>query len=372
MSDAARLVMFITVVICVYTLMHLVVYWGVRPLIFGHRACASILWAWMAAMVLSPFAMRMLERADQPQAARAVALVGFTWMGFVFLAFVLFTLLGGLHLLWLGVSKYFTELPPYPLYGPQTALVVLTLVAAVGIYGVFEARDLAVEKVSLSSAKIKAGTTVRIAQISDVHLGVMNKREVLAPIVSLLEELKPDMIVATGDVVDAELNHLTGLAELLAALKAPLGKYAIYGNHEHYAGVGASRSFLAEAGFRLLLDEGVKAGEIFVVGVDDVPRADEPSLLKAAGGAFTLFLKHKPLVKPETLGLFDLQLSGHTHAGQIYPFRHITARAFPMVAGLYEPGGESRVYVSRGTGTWGPPMRVGARPEITLIEITGR
>jgi hypothetical protein len=169
------------------------------------------------------------------------------------------------------------------------------------------------------------------------------------------------------------------LAAMLAELNPPLGKFAITGNHEFYAGIGQSERFLKAAGFTLLRNERLNVAEqLYIVGVDDpaVRRRnqtkgdDEESLLAGLSRErFTLLLKHRPTVETESLGKFDLQLSGHTHGGQIFPFHLITRLFYPREDGLHRLEKGSVLYISRGTGTWGPPMRFLSPPEVTVFEL---
>lgn len=364
--------LFIIVALGVYTLMHLVVYWGVRPLLLGHGAIAPVTLAWMALMIMMPFAARFAERTAASGAARILAWTGYTWMGFVFIAFTLFLLLMLFHYGIKGISFLYSKEGTLSLHGPVTALAVLLAVTSVGLYGMMKAHDIKTERVVISTPSIESGKSYKIAQVSDVHLGVMNHAEVLAPIAAAITAEKPDLILATGDVVDAQINHLDGLSAIWADLKPPLGKFAILGNHEYYAGLDHSLQFLADGGFRVLRDETAAIGPFLVAGVDDRTEGRAATLLKAGGqDLFKVFMKHRPEVEPGSEGLFDLMLSGHTHGGQIYPFRYLTMRRFPYLEGFYQLQKGSILYVNRGTGTWGPPMRVGADPELTIFEIRG-
>jgi hypothetical protein len=366
--------LFIITALLIYTAMHLLVYWGMRPLLVNHPAVPALVMAWMALMIASPFVVRFLERLELELAARALAWIGYTWMGFVFLAFCLFALLAGVELLFLLLGKIELSLSGFTIHGALSAVVVAFLVLGTGLYGIYEAKCLTVERVTLSSEKLEPGRVVRIVQVSDLHLGLMNREEMLAPVILKLKELQPDLLVATGDVVDAQINHIDELSELWRQIDAPLGKYAVLGNHETYAGLGQSMDFLRNSGFTVLRNELREIGEeLTLVGLDFDRRIDEAPLLATRDTSrYTVVLKHVPTVNPLAEGLFDLQLSGHTHKGQIFPFNYLTAIRFPMIAGLYELSGGSRLYTSRGTGTWGPPMRVGSMPEVTLFEITGR
>jgi predicted MPP superfamily phosphohydrolase len=166
---------------------------------------------------------------------------------------------------------------------------------------------------------------------------------------------------------------------MLAGISPQYGMYAVLGNHEYYAGLQNSLDFLRRAGFRVLRKEQAKIAEcLTIAGVDDPTGArwgdaggsDEKGLLASPiQHRFTILLKHRPAVHPESRGRFDLQLSGHVHKGQIFPFNLLTWFFFPVSAGLNQLDDGSRLYVSRGTGTWGPPIRFLAPPEITVIDL---
>ena len=198
----------------------------------------------------------------------------------------------------------------------------------------------------------------------------------------MLKEVKaadPDILVSTGDLVDGQINDLPGLAELLREINPRYGKFAITGNHEFYAGLNHAMDFTERAGFTILRGEGITiTGLINIVGVDD-PAGKRYGLLKGVvekellsglpPEKFTLFLKHRPLLDRDALGLFDLQLSGHTHKGQIFPLSLVTRLSYPADSGSLVLLNKSHLYVSRGVGTWGPPIRFLAPPEVTVIEI---
>ena len=199
-------------------------------------------------------------------------------------------------------------------------------------------------------------------------------------VVALVRQLAPDMLVCTGDLLDASADHLTPLAAGFANLHPPLGKYAVLGNHEYYAGLSESLAFLRAAGFRVLRGEIAKPSpNVQIAGVDDAvrdatdaptPPAQEDAVLpEEEHRPFTVLLKHRPTTRPAAEGRFDLQLSGHTHGGQIFPFHVFVRCLYPRYRGLHALRRGSSLYVSCGTGTWGPPMRLFARREITLFVI---
>jgi predicted MPP superfamily phosphohydrolase len=232
---------------------------------------------------------------------------------------------------------------------------------------------------TVETAKLPAGIDrLRIVQISDVHLGLIVRCGRLERVMEIVKAERPDIFVSTGDLVDAQINKMTGMAELLSEVKAPYGNYAVTGNHEYYAGLDQALDFTRKAGFRILRGEVAQDGPITIVGVDDQTQiqlqqgkwVSELQLLKdCPKEKFTLFLKHRPSVEQNAIGLFDLQLSGHTHRGQIFPFRYIAQIAYPMNAGRFDLANGSILRVSRGTGTWGPPVRFLSPPEVTVIDL---
>jgi len=366
--------LFVLIFLAIYTGMHALVFWGVHPLLKGHPALPTLTWIWMAAMIITPLLVRLSDRAGWEALARGLAWVGYSWMGGVFLAFALFAVLGLWELLALLAGRLLPQLPSLSLHGAVSAALALLVVIAASFYGLYEADNLRVEQVRIASDRLPPGSPpLRIVQVSDLHLGLIHRDEALAPIISHLLQLQPDLLVATGDIVDAQLNHLEELVALWRHLDPPLGMYAVTGNHEYYAGLDQALDFLRRSGFTVLRNQQVEVGTLLkLAGVDDPAgrgETDEAGALGTRSERFTLLLKHRPRFDPASTGLFDLQLSGHAHRGQIFPFNLLTGLEYPMQDGLYTLAEGQRLYASRGTGTWGPPMRVGSPPEITLIEV---
>jgi predicted MPP superfamily phosphohydrolase len=250
----------------------------------------------------------------------------------------------------------------------------------IAIYSSFEAKNIKIERVTIRSPKIpESAGKLRIVQISDVHLGLIVRKERLKRILKEVKAAEPDLLVSTGDLVDGQINGLPGLAELLREINPRYGKFAITGNHEFYAGLKQAMDFTEKAGFTILRGEGLTIAGLFnIAGVDDPAgknygpfgEVEEKELLSGLPtGKFTLFLKHRPLLDRNAIGLFDLQLSGHTHKGQIFPLSLITRLFYPADSGYLALQNNSHLYVSRGSGTWGPPIRFLSPPEVTMIEI---
>jgi hypothetical protein len=367
--------LFVAVFLTVYGLMHALVFWGMHPLLASHPALPGLVWFWMGLMIGSPVLVRFLDRSGHVAAARGLAWVSYCWMGLLFISFCLFAVMAGWHLLALMTKHLLPDLPLLTLHRPAGAALMLLVTLGAGLYGVYEATDLRIETIQLVSDKLPPGREqLRIAQISDLHLGLLHRGEALAPVLAELQRLQPDLLVATGDIVDAQIDHLVPLSELWQRIDPPLGKYAVTGNHEYYAGLDQSLDFLKRSGFTVMSNEGVTVKQtVTLVGVND-PTAREQIqearlLTQNSQGYFTVLLKHRPLIDKKAAGLFDLQLSGHAHRGQIFPFNLLTALRYPRQNGLYNLPEGGWLYTSRGTGSWGPPMRILSPPEITLFEI---
>ena len=369
------MLLFVLVFLAIYSAMHLLVFWGIHPLLAGHPLLPTLNWLWMGLMILAPLLVRILERGGQELPARALAWIGYCWMGFLFLAFSLCTLLAAWELLAWALGRAWPAAPNLSVYGGASAGLIVVVALAAGLYGLYEAGHLRVERVRLSTAKLPPGSKgLRIVQVSDLHLGLIDREDTLAPVVAEIQQLQPDLLLATGDVVDAQINHLEVLSGLWRQVQPPLGKFAVTGNHEVYAGLVPALDFLKASGFQVLQGASARLGEhLALVGIDD-PAAgrteDEAALLEQVPRtAFTILLKHRPRIEPASAGRFDLQLSGHAHRGQIFPFNYLTGIEYPLQDGLYPVPGGGHLYTSRGTGTWGPPMRILSPPELTVFDI---
>lgn len=335
---------------------------------------------WLLMMVIAPLAVRMIERDGHEAYARLIAYAGYCWMGFLFL-WIVMMLVMDLARLFLQCAGRLVPVPDIQMLAPAPAFMFCLVIAVIlSLYSMFEASRLTVEKIEIRSSKLPPGSpAIRVVQISDLHLGLIVREKHVRKVVEVIKQSRPDLLVATGDIVDGHVSHFDGVSSLFRELTPPLGMIAIPGNHEYYAGIGESRRFLQDSGFRFLRAEGVSVGKsLWVAGIDDPAarrsgdfRDNEKSLLATAPqDRFLLLLKHRPLVEHESLGRFDLQLSGHVHKGQIAPFNLFTWIQFPVKAGLNRlDNGCSYLYVNRGTGTWGPPMRLLAPPEVTVIDI---
>ena len=222
-----------------------------------------------------------------------------------------------------------------------------------------------------------------IAQITDIHVGPTIKRDFVAGVVERVNRMKPDLVAITGDLVDGRVSELASHTAPLGALASRHGTYFVTGNHEYYSGAPAWIGELRRLGAHVLLNEHVvlehDGARLAIAGVTDFSahhfdpsQRSDPQ--RAAAGlpreAVKVLLAHQPRSAPmaEKAG-FDLQLSGHTHGGQFWPWNLFVRLQQPFTAGLHRLG-RMWVYISRGTGYWGPPMRFGIPSEITRIRLT--
>jgi hypothetical protein len=234
-----------------------------------------------------------------------------------------------------------------------------------------------VERVDLPIAGLHRDLEgLRIVQISDLHVGPNIGRRYVQRVVDLTRSLQPDLVVLTGDIVDGPVERLAPHVAPLAELAKDGSAYFILGNHDCYAGAESWIAHFREMRMHVLLNshEIVRKGaaRLLIGGVVDPAYGPlRPEIARATETAdFRLFLAHNPRLAP--LGAaagFDLQLSGHTHAGQFFPWTLAVRLVHaPHVAGLSHEG-RMTVYVSAGTGTWGPPVRFGTNPELTLVRL---
>ncbi len=372
--------LFFLTIVLIYGGLHAYIFLRVRSAFAISPPTAIVLAAFMLFMVFAFFLIRALEQHEYENTARVLAYAAYFWMAAVFLFFCSSIVLDIVHLIiraagWFSRSDVSAALLPVR----ASFFISLGIAIAVCVSGYFDAKDIRIERVRIKTEKLPAGMDkLTIVQISDVHLGLIVRSERLEQMLNVVRAAKPDIFVSTGDLVDAQINHLTGLAEALKGIQTRYGNYAITGNHEYYAGLRTALIFTKEAGFTILQNEAVNAGPITIAGVDDRtavqlklenPISEKDLLAKLPRDRFVLFLKHQPRIDEATVGLFDLQMSGHTHKGQIFPFNVVTRLVFPRNAGTYDLGKGSILHVNRGTGTWGPPIRFLAPPEVTIYEL---
>jgi len=277
------------------------------------------------------------------------ALLAMTWLGLCFL------------LLWiLLVQQLLSRL--FRLPRRVWAVAVCGTAAALLFLAAINARIVTVRRETIP------GLPLRIAHLSDIHLGSIGER-MLAEIVDRTNDLRPDLVLITGDLFDNANPTTRAAAARLKGFTAPV--FFSSGNHETYAGFDRVREMLAGSGIRWLRNEAVESGGIRILGLDDsrtTDRLQEALERLPPSRAFTVLLNHQPVgFDLAVRHRVNLTLSGHVHSGQIWPFGYLVALLYPRGVGLHAVG-ESFLNVSAGTGYWGPPLRLGSRSEIVLLE----
>lgn len=338
----------------------------------------------LALLGASVVAQPIAERLVGPRRARALSWVASLWMGFAFVTMLLLLASGTLTVL-AGAALPADSDPvgAARLRGGIVLLVALAVSARALRDGW---RPPLVRRSEIELERWPSALDgFRIAQVSDVHIGPLLDRGFARDIVARVAALEPDLIVVTGDLVDGTVAHLRDDVAPLAELHAPHGVFFVTGNHDYYSGVDAWLAEVERLGIRPLRNERVlietPRGAFELAGVNDRLGAlfgpQHASDLDAALEGWTrvrplVLLAHDPTTFHEAWPRgVDLQISGHTHGGQIWPFGYLVRLAVGFVAGHYRRGG-SQLWVSCGTGFWGPPMRLGAAPEITEIVLRAK
>ncbi|WP_327343871.1 metallophosphoesterase [Streptomyces europaeiscabiei] len=247
-----------------------------------------------------------------------------------------------------------------------------------GTYGVVRGPRL--KRVTVPLAKLpRAAHGFRIAVVSDIHLSPMLGRGFAQKVVDTINSTQPDLIAVVGDLVDGDVADLGPAAAPLAGLKARHGSYFVTGNHEYISGAEQWVEEVRRLGLTPLENARRELPYLDLAGVNDIAGEDEgqgPDFAKALGDRDTsravVLMAHQPVQIHDAVDHgVDLQLSGHTHGGQMWPMTYVAEAANPTLAGL-ERYGDTQLYVSRGAGAWGPPVRVGAPSDITVVQLASK
>ncbi|MGG5257413.1 metallophosphoesterase [Phycicoccus avicenniae] len=357
-----------------------------------HRLAVAPRWGrrwvpWVLAVVLIALLAAVLEGFDvwggawSPATMRPVA-----WTGQAFLATCLYLFLGFLVL---GVLKTLVMLARWRhdrgragrlrLNRVGAPLVALLAVGVTG-YGAYEASHPSVTEFEVSSPELPAQFDgARVALVTDIHAGAVRSADFTRGVVDLVNAQKPDLVVIAGDLEDGYAARYGPELAPLRDLEAPLGVYATTGNHEMFRDTANWVRAFEDLGIRVLKNENVAldkdGASITLAGVHDISGGGEfaPDPEAALAGVdpagFTLYAAHQPRQARDVAGRgVDLQLSGHTHGGQMWPLRYLVPLQQPVIDGLHDVG-DVPVLTSRGIGAWGPAIRVAAPPELPVVTL---
>lgn len=297
------------------------------------------------------------------------------WMGFIILFFLYYLFIDIYHFILKILEKILKHnpLPHVSSFKGFMFITVLTLSSMT--YGYYETLNLKVYKFEIYSNKVKKD--IKIFHISDLHLNQVMREDKIKLVLDVYNKEKPDIVISTGDLVDGYVLNKESYIKLLNQMNPPLGKYAIVGNHEYYNDINQAIEFTEKAGFKVLRDEMFSIQNLTFIGVDDIEAerfkvrklTPEKELFKKVDNSkFVIFLKHQPKIDGDLIGKFDLMLAGHTHGGVLLPVRFILRKIFITDAGFLKIG-NSYIFVSRGIGTGGPPIRIGCPPDMAIFYI---
>jgi uncharacterized protein len=328
-------------------------------------------------LTATPF-LAYLIPVDWPQPlVRVLWWLVFVWTGTLF------------YLFWLQILSLVLEVTTKALPAAMTRwfprglrqlCTVMALTAAIVLYGLYAATQWETPRIDIRTPLVAEDT--RIVLVSDTHFGVMTRQAWAERLIGFINDLEPDLVLLAGDQINDHPEWLEPKASAVARLAPPLGVFGVLGNHEFYVGYQTSRAFHNLAAIRLLRNETLilPGTGIQLIGIDDptwgfmdrtfmIHHLDQlaPEL---SPDHFQILLTHRPWAwdeKAVPLGI-HLMVAGHTHGGQLYPFHKFVAMQYKYLAGHFQHS-RSHLFVTTGAGTWGPPLRVGARPEVVVIDL---
>lgn len=390
MSHTLRLVLFASLLTVMISSTHLLMYRRLIRDVQPRKALKRLGGFTLATLCVAMLGGVFFGRFTGGEGSRAVAFAAYTWFGVISLALMVLLPLEGVRLLGRLGARF--RRGQSTLLDPDRRLALSRATAAVTALGVSGASAAGVSSV-LAGPELRRLTVpidglpaafegFTIAQVSDIHVGPTIKRPFMEEMVARINALRPDMVAITGDLVDGSVPQLGADVAPLGELQSTHGTFFCTGNHEYYSGVEPWMAYLERLGVQVLKNARVTltrgADAIDVAGVHDWMSSGPGhghDLAKALAGQpearKTVLLAHQPRAVHDAADKgVELMLSGHTHGGQLWPFRFIVGLVQPYVQGLHKHKGRTWIYVHPGTGYWGPPMRVGVPAEIALITLT--
>ncbi len=330
--------------------------------------------------VLSFIAGEFIEHTHPSAIGEYIYRIGAFWLVFMLYFFLITFLIDFVRLI-----NYFFHFIPELSSSFQFAsgLAVIALVSLTVLLGHINAVNPKIRKISLSIPKpLSEGDNMKLVMVSDIHLGALIGESREKKLVSMIKNQKPDLVVLCGDIVDGDIGEVLrkNLGRHIQEIKAPLGVYAIPGNHEYIGGITKTLPYLRSININVLRDQAVTLPNgVQLIGRDDIdgkrmadiPRKNLSQLLIGIDKTKPIIvLNHQPVNLDEAVKeKVDLHLSGHTHNGQLWPLNYMTKAIYKLSWG-YLKLGDTNFYVSSGFGTWGPPVRTGNSPEIVVFNLS--
>lgn len=380
MGRTAGLIIFLSIALGVYFGGNFYIYKRAIQALHSGGIFLFLFKIFLFALILAFPIGRLMDHFCRCELSYFLTVIGSFWLGamlYFFLTLVFIDLFRVINY-YFNVFPQFIERDPVAV-GRLLFICVFLLVSFTLAFGFRSARNVKITQINVPLEKLSARhNAFNIVQISDVHLGTIIHKDRLIEIVEKANALNPDLVLITGDLVDENVAKLEDMVEPLSRIKSRLGVYAVTGNHEFYAGVDKAVGFMEQAGVCVLRNRYVTIDSTLnLVGLDYITPEQQmgrknPPLLEVIMRDMdkslpTILMYHAPvkLKKAEAAGI-DFQLSGHTHKGQLFPCNFITDLVYTVDSG-YARIGKMQIYVTTGVGTWGPPVRVGAPPEIVQI-----
>lgn len=377
------IIIFLTIVLSIYGLTNWYIYIRTSSIFAGStfKIIGSNIAFWT--LVLAYPIGRILERVITSNFSIFFVKVGSFWLGAMLYLTLIFLFIDIVRLLnHFFPFTNFLDYKTYPNFRFITVKIVYLVSIIILLVAFVNARIARVNHFNINTLKLPENNKkTRIVAVSDIHLGTLISKNRLSTLVNIINEQKPDIVMLAGDIFDEDISPVVnnGLGKYFEQINARFGIYAITGNHEYFGGVEQKINYLTSHGVKMLRDSVVLIDSSFYI----VGRNDRQSNYSTGKQRMTIsdltksidktkpiiLLDHQPFNLNESAeNGIDLQISGHTHHGQLWPFNYITNAIFELSSG-YKKIGNTHFIVSNGYGTWGPPMRLGNRPEILVIDL---
>lgn len=381
---SSALIIFLTVVLVIYGSINGYIFWrGWQA--FSHQKLFRLIFVLVFSLLMLAFPLgRIINGQFRHHLSERLVVLGSYYLALMLYLLLLLLLKDVIRV---GARSFQLKIASerfLSVKDPASFLTIIFLSFLIILLGHWNAINPRVKILELKiNKKVPLTRELKAVMISDIHLGIINRSSRLETLVRKINSLEPDVVFFAGDIVDeaVSLQEEEKMVGLLREIKAPLGLYACPGNHEYYGGFSKNISYLEKAGVKVLLDRAEKVQEKFyVIGRKDQTairfgekRMTLKEIMEKDGGVDlqlpVIVLDHQPLNLEEAeKAAIDLQLSGHTHAGQLFPLNLINKLFYEKNWG-YLKKGQTHIYVSSGSGTWGPAVRTGSRSEIVLLRL---